>query len=131
MAVKTPDVRNPGSVFDSSAKLRARSPAPVRRTTETAISAGVMLFVNVPIMWLFGAQAGLKLHFLDGLLYVLLGGRYINYENVKGYPLVWDDGAVVNQANDPDPLGGGYIGLRNMQGVDRVSYDDFEVFEVR
>ena len=40
------------------------------------------------------------------------------------------DGAVVNLATDPDPLGGGQIGLRNMMGVDRVSYDDFKVWSV-
>lgn len=41
------------------------------------------------------------------------------------------NGEVVNQVIDPDPLGGGYIGLRNMQGVDRVSYDEFKVWSVR
>ena len=41
------------------------------------------------------------------------------------------DGKVVNQVVDADPLGGGYIGLRNMQGVDRVSYDDFKVWSLK
>lgn len=41
------------------------------------------------------------------------------------------DGIVVNQVIDPDPLGSGYIGLRNMQGVERVSYDDFKVWSVK
>lgn len=40
------------------------------------------------------------------------------------------DGTVVNQAIDPDPLGSGYIGLRNMQGIDRVRYDDFKVWSL-
>ena len=40
------------------------------------------------------------------------------------------NGEVVNQVVDPDPLGSGFIGLRNMMGVDRVSYDDFVVFSV-
>ena len=38
-----------------------------------------------------------------------------------GLIVVEIDGEVVNQVVDPDPLGSGYIGLRNMQGVDRVS----------
>ena len=37
---------------------------------------------------------------------------------------------VVNHLTDSDPHGGGYIGLRFMQGVDRVSYDDFRVWTV-
>ena len=41
------------------------------------------------------------------------------------------DGVVVNHVKDIDPLGGGYIGLRNMQGVNRVSYDDFRVWSVQ
>lgn len=41
------------------------------------------------------------------------------------------DGEVVNQVIDPDPLGSGFIGLRNMMGVDRVSYDDFRVWELK
>jgi hypothetical protein len=41
------------------------------------------------------------------------------------------NGEVVNQVIDPEPLGSGFIGLRNMMGVDRVSYDDFEVWAVR
>lgn len=40
------------------------------------------------------------------------------------------NGEVVNQVIDPEPLGGGYIGLRSMMGVDRVSYDDFRVWVV-
>jgi hypothetical protein len=40
------------------------------------------------------------------------------------------NGEVVNQVTDPDPLGGGYIGLRNMMGVDKVSYDNFEVWSI-
>ena len=41
------------------------------------------------------------------------------------------NGVVVNQAADTDPLGGGFIGLRNMMGVDKVSYDDFKVWSVK
>ena len=33
-------------------------------------------------------------------------------------------------SGDPEPHGGGYIGLRSMQGVDTVSYDDFSVWSV-
>ena len=40
------------------------------------------------------------------------------------------NGEVVNQVNDPDPLGDGYIGLRNMMGVDKVSYDEFRVWSI-
>ena len=48
-----------------------------------------------------------------------------------GLIVVEINGEVVNQVVDPDPLGGGFIGLRNMMGVDRVSYDDFRVWSVR
>lgn len=41
------------------------------------------------------------------------------------------NGEVVNEVIDPDPLGAGYIGLRNMMGVDRVSYDDFRVWSIK
>jgi len=41
------------------------------------------------------------------------------------------NGVVLNQVTDPDPLGSGYIGLRNMMGVDVVSYDDFKVWTVK
>ena len=41
------------------------------------------------------------------------------------------NGTVVNHVTDPAPHGGGYIGLRSMQGVDRVSYDDFKVWSVK
>ena len=37
---------------------------------------------------------------------------------------------MVNQVTDPEPLGGGYIGLRNLMGVDAVSYDNFIVYSV-
>jgi hypothetical protein len=41
------------------------------------------------------------------------------------------NGVVANHVKDSDaPHGGGYIGLRSMQGVDRVSYDDFRVWSV-
>jgi hypothetical protein len=40
------------------------------------------------------------------------------------------NGEVVNRTTDPEPLGSGYIGLRNMMGVDKVSYDDFKVWAV-
>lgn len=40
------------------------------------------------------------------------------------------NGVVVNQVTDQDPLGSGYIGLRNMMGVDKVSYDDFKVWRL-
>jgi hypothetical protein len=41
------------------------------------------------------------------------------------------NGTVVNHVVDPDPHGGGYIGLRSMQGVDKVSYDSFKVWSIR
>ena len=40
------------------------------------------------------------------------------------------NGTVVNHVTDPAPHGSGFIGLRSMQGVDRVSYDDFKVWSV-
>ncbi|MDJ0766218.1 MAG: putative porin [Myxococcota bacterium] len=40
--------------------------------------------------WLLGAQAGLKVHFLDGDLYALAGGRYMDYSHLPGRPLIWD-----------------------------------------
>ncbi len=40
------------------------------------------------------------------------------------------NGTVVNHVTDPVPHAGGYIGLRSMQGVDKVSYDDFKVWSV-
>jgi len=49
---------------------------------------------------------------------------------VGAYLAVEINGVVVNQVTDSDPLGGGYIGLRNMMGVDVVSYDDFKVSAV-
>jgi hypothetical protein len=47
-----------------------------------------------------------------------------------GFIAVEINGEVVNQFTDPDPLGSGFIGLRNMMGVDRVSYDDFGVWSL-
>jgi hypothetical protein len=41
------------------------------------------------------------------------------------------NGVVVNRVKDNDPLGGGYIGLRNMQGVKLVSYEDFRVWSAQ
>ena len=38
------------------------------------------------------------------------------------------NGTVVNHVTDAEAHGGGYIGLRSMQGVDKVSYDDFKVW---
>ena len=40
------------------------------------------------------------------------------------------NGTVVNRVTDTDPHGAGYIGLRSMLGVDKVSYDDFSVWAV-
>ncbi len=41
------------------------------------------------------------------------------------------NGKRVLSWEDPDPpLGAGYIGLRNMSGIDQVSYDDFKVYEI-
>ncbi len=40
------------------------------------------------------------------------------------------NGMVVNHVTDTTPYGGGYIGLRSMQGVTKVSYDDFRVWSV-
>ena len=41
------------------------------------------------------------------------------------------NGTVVNHVTDTDPYGGGYIGLRSMEGVNVVSYDDFKVWSVK
>ena len=41
------------------------------------------------------------------------------------------NGVVVNHVTDPTPHGSGYIGLRSMQGVDKVSYDNFKVWSVQ
>jgi len=49
---------------------------------------------------------------------------------VDGEITVAINGTVVNRVTDPDPHGGGYIGLRSMEGVDRVSYDEFKVWSV-
>ena len=50
---------------------------------------------------------------------------------VAGNISVEIDGVVANHVIDPDaPHGGGYIGLRSMEGVDTVSYDDFKVWSV-
>ena len=40
------------------------------------------------------------------------------------------NGTVVNHVTDHDPHGGGFIGLRCMQSVDKVSYDNFRVWSV-
>lgn len=40
------------------------------------------------------------------------------------------NGTVVNHVTDAAPHGGGYIGLRSMQGVNMVSYDNFKVWSV-
>ena len=40
------------------------------------------------------------------------------------------DGKVVVEHDDPDPLGAGHIGLRCMEGVTKVTYDDFRVWAV-
>jgi hypothetical protein len=40
------------------------------------------------------------------------------------------NGVVVNHAVDTDPHADGFIGLRCMQGVDKVSYDNFRVWSV-
>jgi hypothetical protein len=50
---------------------------------------------------------------------------------VGGNITVEINGTVVNHVIDPDPHGGGYIGLRSMQGVDKVSYDSFKVWSIR
>jgi len=48
---------------------------------------------------------------------------------VAGNITVEINGIVANHVIDPNaPHGGGYIGLRLMEGVDRVSYDDFSVW---
>ncbi len=50
---------------------------------------------------------------------------------VAGNISVEINGVVANHVVDSDaPHGGGYIGLRSMEGVDRVSYDDFKVWSV-
>ena len=49
---------------------------------------------------------------------------------VGGEITVEINGTVANHVTDPDPHGGGYIGLRSMEGVDKVSYDDFKVWSV-
>lgn len=50
---------------------------------------------------------------------------------IAGEITVEIDGTVVNHISDPDPYGSGYIGLRSMEGVDQVSYDDFRVWSVK
>ena len=51
---------------------------------------------------------------------------------VAGNISVEINGVVANHVVDPDaPHGGGYIGLRSMEGVDKVSYDDFRVWSVK
>ncbi len=51
---------------------------------------------------------------------------------VAGNISVEINGVVANHVVDPDaPHGGGYIGLRSMEGIDRVSYDDFRVWSVK
>jgi len=51
---------------------------------------------------------------------------------VAGNITVEINGIVANHVIDPDvPHGGGYVGLRSMEGVDRVSYDDFTVWSVK
>ncbi len=47
---------------------------------------------------------------------------------VAGNITVEINGTVVNHVTDPDPHGSGYIGLRSMEGVLKVSYDDFKVW---
>ena len=50
---------------------------------------------------------------------------------VAGHITAVINGTVVNHLTDPAPHGGGYIGLRSMQGVDKVSYHDFKVWAVQ
>jgi len=51
---------------------------------------------------------------------------------VAGNISVEINGVVANHVIDADcPHGGGYIGLRSMEGVDRVSYDDFRAWLVK
>ena len=50
---------------------------------------------------------------------------------VAGYITAEINGTVVNHVKDPDPHGGGYIGLRSMEAIHMVSYDDFKVWSVQ
>jgi len=50
---------------------------------------------------------------------------------IAGHITAEINGTVINHVADPDPHGGGYIGLRSMQGVDKVSYDNFRVWSVQ
>jgi hypothetical protein len=49
---------------------------------------------------------------------------------ISGDITVEINGTVVNHVIDAEPYGSGYIGLRNMMGMDKVSYDDFKVWAV-
>ena len=50
---------------------------------------------------------------------------------VAGSISVEINGVIANHVVDPDaPHRGGYIGLRSMKGVDKVSYDDFKVWSL-
>ena len=50
---------------------------------------------------------------------------------VGGHIAAEIDGTVVNAVTDPEPHGSGYIGLRSMEGVDKISYDDFKVWSAK
>jgi hypothetical protein len=54
--------------------------------------------------WLYGTQAGLKLHFLEGKLYFLAGGGYFNYTRLQGNTVLWDEtDSFGNSATPDDP----------------------------
>ncbi len=40
--------------------------------------------------WVAAAQAGVKLNFADGAFYVLAGGRYVDFRNLRGRTVLWD-----------------------------------------
>jgi putative porin len=51
--------------------------------------------------WMFGAQAGLKFHFLDDKLYFLAGAGYYNFTALYGQPALFEaDDTFGNSSND-------------------------------
>lgn len=55
---------------------------------------------------------------------------HIRILKYKGSIAVEVNGKVVVETEDPDPLGKGRIGLRSMEGIREVTYDDFAVWEL-
>lgn len=51
--------------------------------------------------WFFGGQAGARFNLFDGGFYVLVGGGYVDYMNLKGQPLLWDTEDAFGNSSDP------------------------------